>query len=118
MFAALSIVNPCKILLPPAGRYLAVNTVVALPDNFVTGDFDENYLNFIVAQSGTNTTLLDESLVAATNFVAIGRSGYYGAQVTITTSGTHTVTSSQPVEVQIYGWGNADAYSYFGGLTQ
>jgi hypothetical protein len=110
MFAAPSIVNS---LLLPAGHYLAANTVVTVLD-----DFDENHLNLIVAQSGTNTTLLDGTLVAATNFVAIGSSGYYGAQITITTSGAHTVTSSQPVEVQVYGWGYTDAYSYFGGVVK
>jgi hypothetical protein len=113
MFAASSIVNPCEILLPPAGHYLAANTVVTVLD-----DFDENHLNLIVAQSATNSTLKDGTLVAATNCVAIGTSGYYGAQIMITNSGAHTVSSSQPVEVQVYGWGYADAYSYFGGIVK
>jgi hypothetical protein len=68
--------------------------------------------------SRVTDTVVDGSLVAATNFVAIGSSGYYGAQITITTSGAHTVTSSQPVEVQVYGWGYTDAYSYFGGVVK
>jgi YD repeat-containing protein len=91
MLAALSIVNPLR------------DFVAARRTLFGGGDFDENYLNLIVAQSGITDTLLDGSLVAATNFVAIGRSGYCGAQIAVTTSGVHTVTSSQPVEVQIYG---------------
>jgi len=44
--------------------------------------------------------------------VVIGNSGYYGAQVSVT-NGTHIVTSSQPVGVEVYGWGSADAYDYF-----
>jgi IgGFc binding protein len=83
-----------------------------------TGDFDENYINLIVAQSATNSTLLDGSLVAVTNFVAIGSSGYYGAQLSVTNSGAHMVTSSQPVGVQVYGFGLQDAYSYFGGVVK
>jgi hypothetical protein len=45
-------------------------------------------------------------------------SGYCGAQLTVTNSGVHTVTSSQPIEVQVYGWGQADAYGYFGGVVK
>ena len=66
-----------------------------------------------MAQSATNSTWVDGSLVAATNYVAICTSGYCGAQVSVT-NGVHTVTSSQPVGVQVYGWGYCDAYGYFG----
>lgn len=75
-------------------------------------------MNLIVPQSATNTTLVDGSPVATTNFVAIGTSGYYGAQLKLTTNGTHTVTSSQPVGVEVYGFGDYDAYGYFGGVVK
>jgi hypothetical protein len=65
-------------------------------------DFATDYLNLIVAQSATNCALIDGSLVAATNFVAIGTSGYYGAQMMVTNSGARTVTSSQPVGVEVF----------------
>jgi len=110
--------DPCEILLLATGYYLDTNTVVTLPNDGVTGDFDENYLNLIVAQSAITNTLVDDSPVAATNFVAIGTSGYSGAQITVTNSGVHTVTSSQPVGVEVYGWGEADAYGYFGGVVK
>jgi hypothetical protein len=70
-----------------------------------------------VAQSAITNTLVDGSIVATNNFVAIGMSGYYGARLPLTT-GTHTVTSSRPVEVQVYGFGFCDAYSYFGGWVK
>jgi hypothetical protein len=113
--------DPCEILLPPTGRYLETNIVVTLTNdlpNQVIGDFDENFLNLIVPQSATNSTRVDGSLVAASNYVAIGTSGYCGAQITITNSGAHTVTSSQPVGVEVYGWGQYDAYGYFGGIVK
>lgn len=110
--------DPCEILLPPTGHYLETNTVVTLPNDDITGDFDENFLNLIVAQSAITNTLVDGATVAVTNFVAIGTSGYYGAQITVTNSGTHTVTSSQPIAVEIYGFGSADAYGYFGGIVK
>jgi hypothetical protein len=78
---------------------------------------DENFLNLIVAQTATNGTFIDGSLVASTNFVEISMSGYYGAQLSVT-NGIHTVTSSQPVGVEVYGWGSADAYGYFGGTVR
>ena len=74
-------------------------------------------MNLIVAQSAISNTLLDGSLVAATNFVAIGTSGYYGAQIPVT-NGVHNVSRSQPVGVEIYGFGYEDAYGYFGGIVK
>ena len=94
------------------------NTVVTLPNDSVKGDFFENYLNLVVPQSAITNTLVDGFAVASTNFVAIGTSGYYGAQITMTNSGTHTVTSSQPVGVEVYGFGDTDAYGYFGGVVK
>ena len=108
--------DPCEILLLPVGHYLTSYVFFTLDDT--NQDFDENFLNLIVPQSATNATLVDGSLVSATNFVAIGNSGYYGAQLTVTNSGPHTVTSSQPVGVEVYGWGEADAYGYFGGMVK
>ena len=59
----------------------------------------------------------------ATNFVAIGTSGYYGAQIIVTNAvgtnaTTHTVISSQPVGVEFYGFTLWDAYGCFGGVVK
>ncbi len=69
-------------------------------------------------QVALTNTLVDGLTVDPTNFVPIGTSGYYGAQLAVTNSGAHTVTSSQPVGVQVYGWGIPDAYGYFGGMVK
>ncbi len=111
--------DPCEILLPPAGHYLTSYTIYSsyYSDSYL---FDPNYLNLIVNQTGISTILVDGMSVAATNFVAIGSSGYYGAQVPVT-PGTHTVNSSQPVEVQLYGFPGYDyyddSYGYIGGIV-
>jgi len=57
--------------------------------------------------------------VAATNFIPIGTVGYYGAQISVT-NGVHTVTSSKPIGVEVYGFDiyNADAYGYFGSIVK
>jgi hypothetical protein len=75
-------------------------------------------LNIIVPQSAITNTFVDGSIVATNQFVPIGMSGYYGAQIVMTNSGAHTVTSSRPVEVQVYGFGWCDAYGYFGGWVK
>ena len=108
--------DPCEILLLPTGHWLETNTVVTL-DN-INEDFDENFMNLIVSQSAITNTFVDTLPVAATNFVAIGRSGYYGAQITVTNSGVHKITSSAPVGVEVYGFGTYDAYGYFGGVVK
>jgi hypothetical protein len=107
--------DPCEILLPPAGHYLMADVVIT-PDTNTT-DFTTNYLNLIVLQSATNSTYVDGTLVAASNFVSIATSGYFGAHVSVT-NGVHTVTSSQPVGVEVYGWGFWDAYGYFGDVVR
>jgi hypothetical protein len=66
---------------------------------------------------GSSLGTLDGSLVGATNFLAIGTSGYYGARISVT-NGIHTVTSSRPVGVEVYGFGFYDAYGYFGGTVK
>ena len=114
--------DPCEILLPPTGRYLQTNTVFTLPNDGTAGDFAQNYLNIIVPQSALTNTVVDGSTVPATNFVPIGTSGYYGAQLSVTNDAhlatSHSVTSSQPIWVQVYGFGHYDAYCYFGGLVK
>jgi hypothetical protein len=113
-----SLGDPTEILLPPTGHYLQTNIFVTLTNDNVTGDFTTNFVNLIVMQAAITNTLVDDLHIATTNFVAIGTSGYYGAQVTLTNSGVHKVTSSQPVGVEIYGFGDTDAYGYFGGFTR
>jgi hypothetical protein len=109
--------DPCELLLPSASQYLTSYTIAAPSEDNITGDFNiGDFLNLIVAQSGISTTLVDGAAVAATNFIEIGGSGYYGAQLSVT-AGTHTVSSSQPIEVQVFGFGITDIMSYIGGVT-
>src|ERR1039458_3154938 len=110
--------DPCEILLPPAGHYLSSYTI-AIPTD---GDFETNFLNLIVPQSAITNTYLDgaaiTNFVAISGFVAITNSGYCAAQVPVAGGTNHTVSSSQPLEVQVYGFGPADAYGYIGGVIR
>jgi hypothetical protein len=113
--------DPCEILLSPGGYYLVTNIVYTPshydPEADSGSGFDENFLNVIASQTSLTNTMVDGSIVDATNFIAIGTSGYYGTQIPVT-NGVHTISSSQPVEVQVYGWGYEDAYGYFGGVVK
>ncbi len=104
--------DPCEILLPPIGHYSTSYTVLS-----PVGDFGTNFLNLIVPQSALATTFVDGLVVASNSFVAITNSGYWAAQVPVAGGTNHTVISSQPVQVEAYGFGDADAYSFLGGLV-
>lgn len=111
--------DPCEILLPPTGHYLTTNIVSSPKHPFAT-----NFLNIIVPQSAIADTLVDGLNVASSNFMEIGTNGFFGARLAVT-NGIHTVTSSQPVGVELYGFGDteypfsySDSYSYFGGITK
>jgi hypothetical protein len=110
--------DPCEMLLPAVDHYLQTNIVFCPPNDNESGDFAENYLNIIVVQSSITNTMVDGTNLPATSFKEIGTSGFYGTQITLTTTGSHKVTSSQPVGVEAYGWGNTDAYGYFGGIVK
>ena len=116
--------DPCEILLPPTGHYLTSYTIASGTNDGVTGAFDFNYLNLIVAQSAISNTFVDGTNVASTNFVIIGASGYAAARISVPEGNTNTIRSSQPVEVQVYGFASPnngtygyDAYGYIGGLS-
>ena len=105
--------DPFEMLLPPAGHYLTSYTVLT-PTGFYSG-FITNYLNLIVQRSDTNNVLVDGQ-PPNVPFRPIASSGYYGAQVGVL-PGAHTVSAPSPVGLQIYGFGNYDAYGYMGGIT-
>jgi IgGFc binding protein len=105
--------DPCEIILPATNRYSLTNTVVT-----PVGDFTNNSVNIIVARTAISNTFVDGSLISSSAFGPIGNGNYYGVRFTITSPGPHTIVSSQPAGVEAYGWGNADAYGYFGVLAK
>lgn len=110
--------DPCETLLPPIGHWLQTNTVFTLTNDNITGDCDQNYLNIIVIKFAITNTLYDGCQIKTNSFVEVGKSGCYGAQIQVTNGGVHTVTSSQPVNVEVYGFGPADAYGYTAGVVK
>ena len=100
--------DPCEILLPSTGHYLTSCTVAIPTNDYVTGDFDTNFLNVIVPQSAIATTIMDgvaiTNFAPLANFEQVGSSDYSAARIPVAPGSTHTISSSQPVEVEVYGF--------------
>jgi hypothetical protein len=78
-------------------------------------DYDVNFVN-IMAPPGTAVTL-DGQNVPESNFSAVGGSGVSVARVQLAATGTHTLKSTKPVGIQVYGYGQYTSYQYPGGLN-
>jgi hypothetical protein len=79
-------------------------------------DYEDNYA-VIVAPTGT-TISLDGANVTATA-TAIGTSGYGVVRVTLpngSNNGAHLLGASNPVGLQVMGYGSYTSYTYPGGL--
>ncbi len=109
--------DPLEMLLPPTRHYLTSYTITIPADFGDTGDFDQNFVNLIVPQSAISTTMMDGTNISTNNFLQIGQSGYSGARISVPPGSTNTIRSTQPIEVQAYGWGPDDAYGYIGGAS-
>ncbi|MFH2004997.1 MAG: hypothetical protein ABI333_00290 [bacterium] len=78
-------------------------------------NYDANYVN-ITAPSGSTVTL---DGAAVTGWTAIGASGYQVARVQLSNAGNgnHTIDSTHPTGISVYGYGWATSYWYPGGLN-
>ena len=83
-------------------------------------------MTLIVPQAAIPNTYVDGVLASSETinpFLAIGATGYSGAQVQFSTTAaaTHVITSSQPIGIEVYGYfrsSSADSYGYEGGRSQ
>jgi hypothetical protein len=97
-----------EILLPATGRYSPSYIVYSIP-------FAENFVNLVVATNATLTTLDGTNInLLTTNFPSIGSSGYFGVRIPVL-PGPHTISSSLPAQVEVYGFQYYSAYGYAGG---
>jgi hypothetical protein len=102
--------------LQPLGSYLTSYLIAIPPNDDITGDFSASYVNLIVPDTAISSTEIDNTQVPTNVFVPIGNSGYSAAR-RIELPGAHTITSSLPIEVEVYGFGTWDAYGYIGGIA-
>lgn len=103
--------DPFMVIVPPHEQFLA-NYTVTTP---ATG-FDVNYINVVAPTDAVGSVELDGSVISAASFVAIGTSGFSGAQLAVD-KGTHNLAGTLPFGVFVYGFAPFDSYGYTGGQS-
>jgi IgGFc binding protein/Bacterial Ig-like domain (group 1)/Secretion system C-terminal sorting domain/SprB repeat len=103
--------DPFFALVPPDEQFLNSYVVSA-----GTANIPSNFLNITSPTSNTGTVMVDGAVVSAGAWTAIQATGFSGAKVPIA-NGVHTVTSSLPIGLLIYGFGSFDSYGYLGGQS-
>ncbi|MGH1363750.1 MAG: FlgD immunoglobulin-like domain containing protein [Calditrichia bacterium] len=73
--------------------------------------FSQHGLNIIAENGDVGVLTLDGVVIPASEYTAIGTTGYSSASVTLT-EGTHTTTSPGGHSITVYGTNNADSYLY------
>ncbi|MBI5532469.1 MAG: IgGFc-binding protein [Deltaproteobacteria bacterium] len=78
-------------------------------------DYETNYVNVVAPSSAT--VMLDGVAVQGSSWTAIGSSGMSVARLALPTGGLHRVSSTAPIGVQAYGYGNYTSYQMPGGAN-
>ncbi len=107
--------DPMMMLIPPfqhfAGDYVFATPVDPFPRSY---PWVSHYMNVVLPSAAAGTLVLDGAKVDTSGFAGIPGSAFIGGQVQIY-PGSHSVSSSLPFDVQLYGWALQDAYGYAGG---
>lgn len=104
--------DPFMMLIPPFEQFLN-NYTITTP----ASGFSGNFVNIVTASFALGSIDLDGEPIPAEDFVAIGSSGFFGAQVPISL-GSHNLTSPFPFGAFVYGFDSFDSYGYPGGASQ
>ena len=102
--------DPFMMIIPPYEQFLNAYTVTTPASGFV-----QSYVNVVAPGDGSGITL-DGALIPATEFEAVGDSGYSAAAIAVE-PGTHRLSAARPFGLAIYGFNNDDSYGYTGGLS-
>ena len=103
--------DPFMMLIPPFEQYLNSYTVTTPADGF-----SRNFINVVAPNRALNSLTLDGAAIPLASFTAIGSSGFSGAQLEVAL-GSHSLGSSFPFGVFVYGFADYDSYGYPGGLS-
>lgn len=103
--------DPFMMVIPPYEQYINSYTINTPPTGFNT-----HWLNIVAPQTAIGNVTVDGTPIMAGSFAAVAGTSYVYARIEIT-AGTHTINSSFPIGVHVYGWGYADSYGYPGGQS-
>ena len=103
--------DPFEMLIPPYEQWLTSYTVTT-----PSSGFSINYINVAAPSAAVGTITLDGALIPASRFTPIGSSGFSGAQLPVSL-GAHSLASTFPFGVTVYGFATADSYGYPGGFS-
>jgi PKD repeat protein len=103
--------DPFMMLVPPFEQFLSAYTV-----STPASGFDINFINVVGPTSAAGSITLDGSSIPASSFVAVGATGFSGAQVAIA-KGSHSLAGPAPFGVFVYGFAQDDSYGYPGGMS-
>ncbi len=103
--------DPFMMLVPPYEQFLG-SYVVTTP----ASGFSANFINVVVPNGAVGAVTLDGVPVPAGSYVAIGSSGFSGAQLPVAL-GSHTLSGTLPFGTFVYGFADYDSYGYPGGLS-
>ncbi|MBI5535962.1 MAG: IgGFc-binding protein [Deltaproteobacteria bacterium] len=99
--------DPSISLAIPTKQFRAEYVFVA------SSTFDANFVN-VISKAGSTVTLDGTAMTDV--FSPIGNSGYQVARHQLDSAEQHTITSSQPFGIVVYGYGQYTSYMYPGGL--
>jgi hypothetical protein len=102
--------DPFMMLIPPLEQFVANYTVTNV------AGFTSHSINIIAPNAIVGNIIMDGTPISPSLFVAIGTTGYSGAQVP-STLGSHNLSSTQPFGVFAYGFNSSDSYGYPGGQS-
>lgn len=103
--------DPFMMLVSPTEQFLSSYTFTT-----PASGFSGNYVNVVTPTAAVGDVKLDGSVVPAGQFTPIGSTAFSGAQLDLTL-GSHTITSTQPLGIYVYGFDSADSYGYPGGAA-
>ncbi len=103
--------DPFMMLIPPYEQFLAQYTVTTP----ATG-FSQNFINLVVPNAAVGAVTLDGTAIPASQFVAIGSSGFSGTQRAVAL-GAHNLAGPLPFGTFMYGFASFDSYGYPGGMS-
>ena len=117
--------DPFMMLVPPSEQYQKFYRFINVQAVNYSNGFEElrgysdQWITVIMPNTAIGKTLLDNKPVSSyvgINIVPINGTKYSYTWVPVQ-DGNHTVESSEPVGIFVYGYGSANSYGYVGGMS-